>query len=73
MKKKQIIHAWRDEDYYLSLPPVERMALPEHPAGTFEDAVLQSVTGGGCSIQTCAGCGFRSILCTPCPPSECGA
>lgn len=48
MKKRQIIEAWRNEDYYLSLSEEERAALPEHPAGVAgaEDAALHSIRGG---------------------------
>jgi len=65
MKKKEVIQAWRDGEYYANLSEAERQALPEHPAGLPEvrDEVLSSVTGG-CSGKT-------SGICTPCPPENC--
>lgn len=69
MKKKDIIRAWRDGDYYASLTDEQRAALPESPAALMEveDDVLSSITGG-CSLPGwCPTSGF----CTPCPPREC--
>lgn len=62
MKKKQIIEAWRNEEYYLSLSEEERAGLPSHPAGLtgIEDEILRSVTGG-CGCVSCT-----SGYCTPC-------
>ena len=36
MSKLDIIRAWRDSDYRLSLTKAEREQLPEHPAGLVE-------------------------------------
>jgi mersacidin/lichenicidin family type 2 lantibiotic len=43
-----IIRAWKDEAYWLSLTEDERKALPENPAGILElsDIDLMSVSGG---------------------------
>ena len=48
MKAKQIVRAWKDEGYRLSLSDAERSLLPENPAGTIElsDADLAGATGG---------------------------
>jgi mersacidin/lichenicidin family type 2 lantibiotic len=77
MKKKTIIEAWRDEDYYLSLSPSERAALPEHPAGVagVEDGALKSVTGGCSPPSYCYWCGGQggTGMCTPCPRVACSA
>ena len=64
MKKRQIIEAWRDEDYFLGLSEEERAALPAHPAGvtSVKDEALRSVAGG---------CSQTSAMCTPCPPRNC--
>ena len=49
MSKKNIIRAWKDEDYRLSLSEAERALLPEHPAGLIElsGAEMDGVAGGG--------------------------
>lgn len=62
MKKNQIIEAWRNQEYYLSLSEEERAGLPAHPSGptSVEDEILRSVTGG-CGCTWCT-----SGYCTPC-------
>jgi mersacidin/lichenicidin family type 2 lantibiotic len=49
MSNMDIIRAWKDEDYRLSLSEAERALLPEHPAGLIELAAaeLDGVEGGG--------------------------
>ena len=49
MSNKNIIRAWKDEDYRLSLSEAERALLPEHPAGLIElaGAETDGVGGGG--------------------------
>jgi mersacidin/lichenicidin family type 2 lantibiotic len=53
MSATQILRAWRDHDYWLSLSESERAQVPENPAGMVEllDAELEHVTGG----HTCPG------------------
>jgi mersacidin/lichenicidin family type 2 lantibiotic len=48
MSKLDIIRAWKDEEYRLSLSEAERAVLPAHPAGLIElmDTELEGVTGG---------------------------
>lgn len=73
MKKKQILEAWRNEEYYLSLSEEERAEIPEHPAGLLdvEDEVLRAIAGG-CGYTKLTGCGGESTgICTPCPPVHC--
>jgi mersacidin/lichenicidin family type 2 lantibiotic len=43
-----IIRAWKDEEYRLSLTEEQRALLPDNPAGQLElsDADLESVAGG---------------------------
>ncbi len=43
-----IINAWKDPEYRLSLSEAERMQLPEHPAGLIEltDVELGDIQGG---------------------------
>ena len=45
MSKLDIIRAWRDPDYRLSLTKDEREQLPEHPAGLIQlnDVDLEGV------------------------------
>ena len=48
MTPLDIIRAWKDEEYRLSLTEAQRAALPAHPAGLIEltDAELEAVVGG---------------------------
>jgi mersacidin/lichenicidin family type 2 lantibiotic len=68
MKKDEIIRAWRDEEYMLSLTDEQRASLPENPVGMVELSgdVLTTVAGGShyCNqthvfsecYQTCDSC-----------------
>ena len=53
MSIKNIIRAWKDEDYRLSLSEAERALLPEHPAGLIElsGAEMDGVNGGMASAS----------------------
>ncbi len=66
MKKKQILEAWRNEEYYLSLSEEERAGIPEHPSGLLdiEDDVLRTIAGG-------CGAGCTTGICTPCGTINC--
>lgn len=46
--KFDVVRAWKDEDYRLSLSDEERSSLPENPVGEIElsDADLEVVYGG---------------------------
>jgi mersacidin/lichenicidin family type 2 lantibiotic len=48
MSRLNIIRAWKDPEYRLSLSEAERAMLPENPAGLIEltDTELDSVAGG---------------------------
>lgn len=72
MKKKQILEAWRNEEYYLSLSAEERAQIPEHPSGLLdiEDDVLRSIAGG-CTPSLMPCDPRTSGYCTPCSPVEC--
>lgn len=74
MKKHQILTAWRDEEYLLSLSDAERAQIPEHPAGALEieDDILRTITGGCAPSFVGGGCP-TSGYCTPCQPVECSA
>jgi len=49
MSKIDIVRAWKDEEYRLSLTEEERAQLPEHPAGLIEldPEQLRAVVGMG--------------------------
>ena len=53
MSLQEIIRAWTDEDYRLSLDAATRAKLPAHPAGLIEldDDELVHV-GGGAAAST---------------------
>jgi mersacidin/lichenicidin family type 2 lantibiotic len=48
MSYLEIIRAWKDEEYRLSLSEEQRAQLPENPAGLIEltDAELDAAVGG---------------------------
>ena len=48
MRNEDIIRAWKDEDYRISLSDEERAMLPEHPAGVVDlsDEDLDDAAGG---------------------------
>ena len=48
MKNMDIIRAWKDPEYRLSLSEAEKALLPDHPAGLIglTDAELGAVAGG---------------------------
>jgi mersacidin/lichenicidin family type 2 lantibiotic len=50
MSYLDIIRAWKDEEYRLSLTEEQRTVLPEHPVGLIEleDAELDDAAGGTC-------------------------
>jgi len=49
MSKVNIIRAWKDEAYRLSLSDAERALLPANPVGAIEldDAQFDNVSAGG--------------------------
>lgn len=72
MKAKDVIRAWKDNNYRLSLSEAERAALPANPAGLVEltDADLGVAAGGRftvlCTLRRTCGdwCGTNiHILC----------
>jgi mersacidin/lichenicidin family type 2 lantibiotic len=67
MSNKNIIRAWKDEDYRLSLSEAERALLPEHPAGLIElsGAEMDGVAGG-------VYVGYTAHHCPPVPPGNTG-
>ena len=68
MNPLEIIRAWKDEEYLMSLGETERAALPENPAGVVEldGAELEGQAGGKPNpIPAAAGCvpKTHSLLC----------
>jgi mersacidin/lichenicidin family type 2 lantibiotic len=70
MAQLDIIRAWKDEEYRLSLSEAERALLPAHPAGLIEltDAQLGAVEGGvfewvlfGLGVAVIAACYYFGI------------
>ena len=69
MKKVHLARAFRDEDYYLSLPEAERSRLG-HPSAAvaLDPRDLRAAAGGiTTSVETCG-----TIACTPCKGHACG-
>ncbi len=59
MKKEDIIRAWRDEDFFLSLSDEQRSFLPANPVGMIElsqDALTSVAGGASCGISCCSDC-----------------
>ena len=54
MKNVDVIRAWKDEEYRLSLSDIERALLPQHPAGGIEltDEQLGGASGGNWPFPT---------------------
>ena len=67
MSRRDIIRAWKDEEYRESLSEAERALLPENPAGIIElsDTDLDVLAGGTFTVRgvvTCLG-EFISAFC----------
>jgi mersacidin/lichenicidin family type 2 lantibiotic len=60
-----IVRAWKDEEYRLSLSASELALLPENPAGSLEltDAELDVVAGGRRRGGVNVSCGVTVIRC----------
>ena len=69
MNNVDVVRAWKDEEYRLSLSDAERAQLPDHPAGLIElqDAELDYAAGGGTEWVTCTHsvfiCGSNPFSC----------
>jgi mersacidin/lichenicidin family type 2 lantibiotic len=61
MPPRDIIRAWKDEEFRLGLSDAQRLLLPAHPAGTIalDDADLDHVAGGRVEGRTEATCTYR--------------
>ena len=74
MASKDLVRAWKDEEYRLSLSEAERALLPESPVGSLEltDAELDQVAGGGCSVLLAgAAVSLADAVSTGCSPFGC--
>jgi len=85
MNINNIIRAWKDENYRLSLSAAEQAMLPENPAGALElsDAQLGAVSGAAitdnstllviCTANTfnnsCPN-SLKMLACLPKPPTK---
>jgi mersacidin/lichenicidin family type 2 lantibiotic len=61
-----IIRAWKDEQYRLSLSESERALLPDHPAGHLQltDTALDGAAGGAARyVHTLADCRITVVAC----------
>lgn len=66
MSQADIIRAWRDEDYRMSLTETELAQLPESPVGLIEltEADLDYAAGGADGLNNCT-CGCCTCGCPP--------
>lgn len=69
MTHVDVIRAWKDEEYRLSLTEEERASLPEHPAGVIQlkDEQMGKVIGGtgsNCYHTSSRGCYTQFGTCT---------
>jgi mersacidin/lichenicidin family type 2 lantibiotic len=57
MSHDEIIRAWKDPEYRMSLSEEERSRLPENPAGVVDvtDGEMDAVVGGGLNVNFLAG------------------
>jgi mersacidin/lichenicidin family type 2 lantibiotic len=73
MSKVDVIRAWKDEEYRLSLSEAQRAALPQNPAGLVDlmESDMAQVFGGIfgswflCTVVTCQTC-FTCKSCFTC-------
>ncbi len=62
MSKIDIVRAWKDEEYHLSLTEAQRASLPANPAGAIElteielSSVAGGITTGMCSSSSTTSC-----------------
>jgi mersacidin/lichenicidin family type 2 lantibiotic len=56
MKNADVIRAWKDEEYRLSLSEAQRSMIPPNPVGLIEltDAELGGAAGGGFPSANCS-------------------
>ena len=52
MSKNNMIRAWKDPEYRVTLNAQERAMLPANPAGTIDDGKLAEVVGAAKDVVT---------------------
>jgi mersacidin/lichenicidin family type 2 lantibiotic len=70
MTNVEIVRAWKDEDYRLSLSDAQRASLAANPVGMVDlsDLELESAAGGCCNGGTQWDCSIAGCLtCTAYP------
>lgn len=69
MSHLDVIRAWKDPEYRLSLSEAQRAALPAHPAGLIEltEEDLANVGGGSWTIPITITIFITVFLCDPKP------
>jgi mersacidin/lichenicidin family type 2 lantibiotic len=74
MKKDEIIRAWRDQDYFLSLSDEQRSLLPANPIGMIELSKDSLTNVLGASHSTCyVSCHTSSECCTNTCSNDCSS
>jgi mersacidin/lichenicidin family type 2 lantibiotic len=69
MSKIDIVRAWKDEDYRLSLTEAQRASLPANPAGAIEltEGELDAIAGGSttalCTSSNATLCSQKAPAC----------
>ena len=68
MNEVDIVRAWKDEAYRVSLTDAQRGTLPENPAGLVElnDVDLEGLVGGN-GVLAALGSGAGTRTYRPCP------
>lgn len=69
MTTSEMVRAWRDQDFFLSLSPAQRAQLPAHPAGDIDVARAELDEGQEAVMGTFGA--FQTPYCSPCPPVIC--
>jgi mersacidin/lichenicidin family type 2 lantibiotic len=66
MSHRNIVRAWKDEEYRLSLSDAERSRLPENPVGAIElsDTDLAAAAGGLAPLPSAGSYCNTGIHCT---------
>jgi mersacidin/lichenicidin family type 2 lantibiotic len=64
MSKLDVVRAWKDEDYRLSLSEAQRASLSASPVGLVElsDLELEAAAGGCCNASTITGCSVAECM-----------